>query len=66
MIWQAERLGEEVNKAMTANEKANERARLPYDAMVADARWIGVIENIAPVDRAEAVAKKAEVISHGK
>lgn len=51
---------------MTANEKANERARLPYDAMVADARWIGVIENIAPVDRVEAVAKKAEVISHGK
>ncbi|MCQ2511433.1 MAG: hypothetical protein MJ116_13335 [Lachnospiraceae bacterium] len=51
---------------MTATEKANIRKHLPYDAMVSDARWLGVIEMSAPVDRTEAVAKKAEVISHGK
>ena len=51
---------------MPSNEQPNSRAGLPYDPMVADARCIGVIEDIAPVDRAEAVAKKAEVISHGK
>ena len=50
---------------MTATEKANIRKHLPYDAMVSDAR-LGVIEMNAPVDRTEAVAKKAEVISHGK
>lgn len=51
---------------MTTEQKAAERAKMPYDAFVADSKWVGVIENTPNPDRKEAIEKKAEVIKNGK
>ena len=51
---------------MTTEQKAAERANLPYDAFVADPKWVGVIEITPNPNRKEAMEKKAEVIKNGK
>lgn len=51
---------------MTTEQKAAERANMPYDAFVADPKWVGVIETTPNPDRKEAMEKKAEVIKNGK
>ncbi|MDO4649875.1 MAG: hypothetical protein Q4B26_14635 [Eubacteriales bacterium] len=51
---------------MTAEAKAAERERMPYDAFVADPKWVGVVETTQNPDRKEAMEKKAEVIKNGK
>ena len=51
---------------MTTEQKAAERAKMPYDAFVADPKWVGVIETTPNPDRKEAMEKKAEVIRNGK
>lgn len=51
---------------MTTEQKAAERAKMPYDAFVADPKWVGVIETTPNPDRKEAMEKKAEVIKNGK
>lgn len=56
----------EVTKQMTTEQKAVERAKLPYDVFVADPKWVGVIETTPNLNRKEAMEKKAEVIRNGK
>ena len=51
---------------MTSEAKTAERTDLPYDAMITDPKWAGVIEKTQNPDRTDAMAKKAEVIKNGK
>lgn len=56
----------EVKNMMETAVTVADNVRMPYDTVVANLKWTGVIETSQYPDRKEAIKKRAEVIKNGK